>query len=74
LVGELFELSWNWGLVAKTGNLTEEVFANVCEHVQRRFRFNLHAANLPAAQRLNYLAEIIHYAKLRRALLAEYDI
>ncbi len=71
---KLFEVPWNWGLAAKTGNLTEEVFANVHEHVQRHFRFNLHAANLPAAQRLNYLAGIIHYAKLRWALLAEYDI
>jgi hypothetical protein len=69
----IFSAPWNWGLVAKTGKLTEEVFADVRKHVEDRFGLNFKAP-LPAEQRLNYLAGMIHYAKLRWALLAEYDI
>jgi hypothetical protein len=69
----IFSAPWNWGLVAKTGELTEEVFADVRKHAEGRFGLNFKAP-LPAKQRLNYLAGMIHYAKLRWALLAEYDL
>jgi hypothetical protein len=69
----IFVRPWNWGLVAKVGRLSEEEFRTVRKHVEGRFELDFTAA-LPAHQRLNYLAGMIHYAKLRWALLAEYDL
>jgi hypothetical protein len=51
----------------------EPVFTRVSNYVQRRYGFNLDA-RLPAHKKLPYLAGMIHYANLRRALLNEYDI
>lgn len=69
----IFARPWNWGLVAKVGRLSEEEFQTVRKHAEGRFELDFTAA-LPAHQRLNYLAGMIHYAKLRWALLAEYDL
>ena len=69
----IFARPWNWGLVAKVGRLSEEEFLTVRRHAEGRFDLDF-TANLPANQRLNYLAGMIHYAKLRWALLAEYDL
>jgi len=69
----IFARPWNWGLVAKAGRLSEEEFLTVRRHAEGRFDLDF-TANLPANQRLNYLAGMIHYAKLRWALLAEYDL
>lgn len=69
----LFSTPWNWGLVARTGKLSEEVFAGVRNHAERRLGIDF-TSKWPAKQRLNYLAGMIHYAKLRWALLAEYDL
>lgn len=49
------------------------VFAKVHGYLQTRYGLNLDA-HLPAHKKLPYLAGMIHYANLRRALLNEYDI
>lgn len=69
----MFVRPWNWGLVARADQLSEEEFRTVREHAEGRFELDFTAA-LPAHQRLNYLAGMIHYAKLRWALLVEYDL
>jgi len=51
----------------------EPMFAKVSKYVQNRYGFNLDA-RLPAHKKLPYLAGMIHYASLRRALLDEFDI
>jgi hypothetical protein len=51
----------------------EPVFTRVSNYVQSRYGFNPDA-RLPAHTKLQYLAGMIHYANLRRALLTEYDI
>jgi hypothetical protein len=55
------------------GATAQPVFAQVSKYVQKRYGFNLDA-RLPAHKRLPYLAGMVHYANLRRALLNEYDI
>jgi hypothetical protein len=68
----IFATPWNWGLVAHTGRLTGDAFRKVRAYVgSLGFDFS---PDLPAHQNLNYLAGMIHYAKLRWALLAEYDL
>jgi hypothetical protein len=51
----------------------EPEFARVSNYVQNRYGLNLDA-RLPAHKKLPYLAGMIHYANLRKALLDEYDI
>ncbi|HUY27044.1 MAG TPA: hypothetical protein VMV27_06450 [Candidatus Binataceae bacterium] len=70
---ELFSVPWDWGLVARTGRLSPEVFGKVRKHAEAHLGIDF-GADWPAHQRLNYLAGMIHYAKLRWALLAEYDL
>jgi hypothetical protein len=70
---KIFPLSWKWGLVAKTGRLTNAALEEIREHLQTVYGFNL-VDQVPADRRSNHLAGMIHYAKLRWALLAEYDI
>ncbi|MHB8383336.1 MAG: hypothetical protein ACYDC3_13485 [Candidatus Binataceae bacterium] len=69
----LFAAPWNWGLVARTGRLSAEVFGKVRIHAEAHLGIDF-SREWPAPQRLNYLAGMIHYAKLRWALLAEYDL
>ncbi|MGH8275107.1 MAG: hypothetical protein ACRETH_00265 [Steroidobacteraceae bacterium] len=70
----IFSTTWNWGLVARAANLTDDAFAEVRQHLKKAYGFDLPLAQIPADQRLPYLAAMIHYAKLRWALLAEYDL
>jgi len=70
---QLFATPWNWGLVARTGKLSAEVFGKVRKHAETHLGIDF-SREWPANQRLNYLAGMIHYAKLRWALLAEYDL
>jgi hypothetical protein len=51
----------------------EPAFARVRNYIQSHYGFNLDA-RLPAHKKLPYLAGMIHYANLRRALLHEYGI
>ena len=70
----IFCTRWKWGVFAKTTELSDEVFRQVGEHFQARFGVCLAAADIPARRKLNYLAGMIHFAKLRSALLAEYGV
>jgi hypothetical protein len=54
-------------------NVDDSAFARVRDYLQSRYGLNLDA-KLPAHKKLPYLAGMIHYANLRRALLNEYDI
>lgn len=69
----LFSTPWNWAVVARTGKIEGPMLAGIRSHAEGRFGLDL-AAKLPAGQKLRYLAGMIHYAKLRWALLAEYDL
>ncbi len=73
LARKIFAQPWNWGLVARTGNLSETAFSQVREHVGRRYGLNAES-RIPPGQKIHYLTGMIHYAKLRWALLAEYDL
>ncbi|MGH7931545.1 MAG: hypothetical protein ACREQN_00105 [Candidatus Binataceae bacterium] len=69
----IFATPWNWGLVARAKNLTEAALNEVRAHLRSAYGFDL-MERIPANQRLHYLSGMIHYAKLRWALLAEYDL
>jgi hypothetical protein len=70
---KIFATEWNWGLVARAQNMTDEAFEDVRNHLKKAYGFDL-MERLPADRRLHYLLGMIHYSKLRWALLAEYDI
>jgi hypothetical protein len=70
---KIFATPWKWGLVAKAKDMTEAALAEVCDHLKKFYGFDL-MERIPAHQRLHYLSGMIHYAKLRWALLAEYEI
>jgi hypothetical protein len=70
----IFSGHWDWGLVARAARLPDTAFCAVQEHLRQAYGFDLYLEPAPADQRLQYLSGIIHYAKLRWALLAEYDI
>jgi hypothetical protein len=69
----IFATEWKWGLVAKAKDMTEAALAEVRGHLKRAYGFDVMEL-VAANQRLHYLSGMIHYAKLRWALLAEYDI
>ncbi|MGH8014437.1 MAG: hypothetical protein ACREQ4_18260 [Candidatus Binataceae bacterium] len=73
LARKIFPTEWNWGLVACARNLPEAALNEVRAHILRFYGFDL-MERTPANQRLHYLSGMIHYAKLRWALLAEYDL
>jgi len=60
--------------VARASRLSDNAFAEVQRHLKEAYGFDLYLEHVPAEQRLQYLGGIIHYAKLRWALLAEYDL
>jgi hypothetical protein len=70
---KIFATPWDWGLVARAKKLTEAALHEVRGHLKKVYGFNL-MERIPASQRLHYLTGMIHYAKLRWALLAEYDL
>jgi len=70
---KIFAAPWEWGLVAKAKDMTEAALAEVRGHLKCVYGFDL-MERIPAPQRLHYLSGMIHYAKLRWALLAEYEI
>ena len=69
----IFAKPWDWGLVARAGNLTDAAFSEIRTHLKAVYGLDL-TAGIPPRQSLNYLCGMIHYAKLRWALLAEYDL
>lgn len=70
----IFATPWNWGLVARAENLTEAAFTEVRRHLKKAYDFDLPMEQMSEERRLHYLTGMIHYAKLRWALLAEYDL
>jgi hypothetical protein len=69
----IFATPWNWGLVARAKNLPEAALTDVRQRLKSVYGFDL-MERIPANQQLHYLLGMIHYAKLRWALLAEYDM
>lgn len=59
-------------IVAQARELSEESFEQVRERIQGYFKVNFDEMKSPE-QKARYLAGMIHYAKLRWALLGEYD-
>lgn len=70
---EIFACPWNWGLVARAAELSESAMTDVRDHLRKIYDFDV-ARGFTPVQRVRYLAGMIHYAKLRWALLAEYDL
>ena len=70
---KIFAIPWKWGLVARAKDMTEAALAEVRGHLKKAYGFDVMEL-IAANQRLHYLSGMIHYAKLRWALLAEYDI
>ncbi len=73
LARKMFAMPWDWGLVARADQLPDKAFAQIRTHVRELLGINF-GASLPTGQSLNYLTGMIHYAKLRWALLAEYEL
>jgi hypothetical protein len=71
---KIFATRWNWDALTNSAELSDEVFCQVSEHFRARFGVRLASADLPPRRKLNYLAGMIHFAKLRATLLAEYGI
>jgi hypothetical protein len=53
--------------------LPASISAAVLEYMEGRFKLSLGGPDL-SGKKVQYLAALVHFAKLRRALLAEYDI
>lgn len=70
---KLFKTPWNWGLVGRIGSLPGHAFEQSRLHLKRASGFDF-PAELPALQNMHYLSGMIHYAKLRWALLIEYNL
>ena len=70
----IFVDPWNWGVLVGSTELSDEVFGQVSDYFRCSFGVSLSAAKLPARRKLNYLAGMIHFAKMRFALLTEYGI
>jgi hypothetical protein len=71
---KIFSIAWKWGVLTKSGELSDAEFSQVGELFRARFGVSLAAAEIPARRKLNYLAGMIHFAKLRSTVLAEYGI
>lgn len=59
--------------IAHSGGLDQTVIGRIGSHLETSYGFDFSTA-LPPTQNLQYLAGMIHYAKLRAALLEEYDL
>jgi hypothetical protein len=73
LARKIFKTSWDWGLVARAGGLNGEMFGQIRAHIRDFYGFDF-SPSVSARQNLHYLSGMIHYAKLRWALLAEYGL
>jgi len=56
-----------------TAELPDSVSTTVLEYFEGRFGLSF-GAHLSSPKKLQYLAAVVHFSKLRRALLTEYDI
>lgn len=73
LARKIFKSPWNWGLVARADRMPEKAVARIHAHLKTLVGIDF-GGSLPPGQKIHYLAGMIHYAKLRWALLAEYEI
>lgn len=73
LARKMFATPWDWESVARTDGLPDREFARIRKHLRELLGFDF-SASLPPGQSFNYLTGMIHYAKLRWALLAEYEL
>jgi len=73
LARKVFATRWACGLVARADRLPDRAFAQIRKYVRKSVGIDF-GASLPPGQSFNYLTGMIHYAKLRWALLAEYDL
>ncbi len=69
----IFSKSWSGGLVARAQHLTAETVEDICRHLKQGYRVDFTRSGQPRRD-LTYLAGMVHFAKLRWALLAEYDL
>ncbi|MGH7950236.1 MAG: hypothetical protein ACREQF_13495 [Candidatus Binataceae bacterium] len=60
------------GIIAQARELSEKSFEQVRKRIEGYFRLNFDVVE-SSEQKLRYLAGMIHFAKLRWALLGEYD-
>jgi hypothetical protein len=70
---KIFATPGEWGLVAKAKDVTEAALTEVRRHLKEAYGFDV-MEGVPENRKLNYLSGMIHFARLRWALLAEYDI
>jgi len=68
-----FSKSWSGGLVARAKRLDHQAIEQICRHLKIEYRVDFTKPNQPP-RNLVYLAGMIHFAKLRWALLEEYDL
>jgi hypothetical protein len=58
----------------KTVPFPDQFLPRIVEHYRAHFGTSLAVADIPAPRKLNYLGGMIHFAKLRSALLTEYGV
>jgi len=73
LARRIFATPRDWGFIAGADRIPDPAFARTREHVRELCGFDF-GASLPPGQCFHYLTGMIHYAKLRWALLAEYEL
>ena len=69
----IFSKSFNGKQRSAAAELPDSVTPKVLKYFEGRFGLTF-GGQLPATKKLHYLAGVIHFTKLRRALLTEYDI
>jgi hypothetical protein len=70
---QIFSASVGKDFSMPPGALAGNAFDAVREHLRSRYGFDITAV-LGPARKLNYLIGMVHYARLREALLTEYDL
>jgi hypothetical protein len=73
LARRIFAMPWKWGLVARANELNDRALGLIREHLWNLGGIDL-SASRQTGQRFSYVTRMIHYAKLRWALLLEYDL
>jgi HD-like signal output (HDOD) protein len=69
----IFSKPWAGGLVARAQRLDHNAIEQICHHLKIQYRVDFTRPNQPP-RNLVYLAGMVHFAKLRWALLEEYDL
>ncbi len=69
----IFAKSCSGGLVARAQHLSAEAVTQICNHLKRGYRVDFTRSGQPRRD-LTYLAGMVHFAKLRWGILAEYDL